>query len=138
MTGFRQMQNLHTYSGGTVRDSHPVFYSPAGLLPHPQALRRNINLRKEYRACGILSIKNRHASIQTVEKALLQFGFFVGSSSHFPPCGVGAHAMTFLTRKNHRRLPVVCVFRYASSFQLATGTFPNFFGKSFLRNRKSV
>ena len=45
MTGFRLMQNLHTYSGGTVRDSHPVFYSPAGLLPPPQALKRNIYLR---------------------------------------------------------------------------------------------
>ena len=56
MTGFRQMQNLHAYSGGTVRDSHPVFYSPAVLLPHPQALKWNINLRKEYHACGVLSI----------------------------------------------------------------------------------
>ena len=36
---------LHAYSGGTVRDSHPVFYSPAGLLPRPQALKRNIYLR---------------------------------------------------------------------------------------------
>ena len=42
MTGFRQMQNLHAYSGGTVRDSHPVIYSLAVLLPHPQALKRNI------------------------------------------------------------------------------------------------
>ena len=42
MTGFRQMQNLHAYSGGTVRDSHPVIYSPMELLPHPQALKRNI------------------------------------------------------------------------------------------------
>ena len=48
MTGFRLMQNLHAYSGGTVRDSHPVFYSPAGLLPHPQALKRNIYFREEY------------------------------------------------------------------------------------------
>ena len=42
MTGFRQIENLHAYSGGTVRDSHPVIYSPAGLLPRPQALKRNI------------------------------------------------------------------------------------------------
>ena len=42
MTGFRLMQDLHAYSGGTVRDFHPVFYSPAALLPHPQALKRNI------------------------------------------------------------------------------------------------
>ena len=48
MTGFRLMQNLHTYSGGTVRDSHPVFYSLVVLLPHPQALKRNIYLRKQY------------------------------------------------------------------------------------------
>ena len=46
MTGFRQMQNLHAYSGGTVRDSHPVSYSLAVLLPHPQALKRNIYFMK--------------------------------------------------------------------------------------------
>ncbi len=39
MTGFHQMQNLHAYSGGTVRDSHTIIYSPVGLLPHPQALK---------------------------------------------------------------------------------------------------
>ena len=48
MTGFRLAQHLPTYSGGTVRESHPVFYSPAALLPHPQALKRNIYLRKQY------------------------------------------------------------------------------------------
>ena len=48
MTDFRQVWCLHAYSGGTVRDSHPVFYSPAGLLPHPQALKRNIYLRGQY------------------------------------------------------------------------------------------
>ena len=48
MTGFHQMQNLHAYSGGTVRDSHPVSYSLAVLLPHPQALKRTIHLRKKY------------------------------------------------------------------------------------------
>jgi len=42
MTGFRLAQNLHAYSGGTVRDFHPVSYSPVELLPHPQALKRNI------------------------------------------------------------------------------------------------
>ena len=46
MTGFRQMQNLHAYSGGTVRDSHPVSYSLVVLLPHPQALKRNIHFPK--------------------------------------------------------------------------------------------
>ena len=35
---------LPAYSGGTVRDSHPVPYSPVGLLPLPQALKRNIYL----------------------------------------------------------------------------------------------
>ena len=45
MTDFRQVWCLHAYSGGTVRDSHPVFYSPVGLLPRPQALKRNIYLR---------------------------------------------------------------------------------------------
>ena len=45
MTDFRQVWCLHAYSGGTVRDSHPVFYSPAGLLPRPQALKRNIYLQ---------------------------------------------------------------------------------------------
>ena len=59
MTGFRLMQNLHAYSGGTVRDSHPVFYSPAGLLPRPQALKWNIYLAKEYHYFGVLSIENK-------------------------------------------------------------------------------
>ena len=45
MTDFRQVWCLPAYSGGTVRDSHPVLYSPAVLLPHPQALKRNIYLR---------------------------------------------------------------------------------------------
>ena len=57
MTGFRLMQNLHAYSGGTVRDSHPVFYSPAGLLPHLQALKWNINLLIEYHRFLYLSIE---------------------------------------------------------------------------------
>ena len=48
MTDFRQVWCLHAYSGGTVRDSHPVFYSLAVLLPHPQALKRNIYLRGQY------------------------------------------------------------------------------------------
>jgi len=48
MTDFRQVWCLHAYSGGTVRDSHPVFYSPTGLLPRPQALKRNIYLRPQY------------------------------------------------------------------------------------------
>ena len=43
MTGFRLAQNLHTYSGGTVRDLHPVFYSPVVLLPQPQALNGHIH-----------------------------------------------------------------------------------------------
>ena len=59
MTGFRLMQNLHAYSGGTVRDSHPVFYSPAALLPHLQALKRNIYLYIEYHYDGELSIENK-------------------------------------------------------------------------------
>ena len=48
MTDFRQVWRLHAYSGGTVRDSHPVFYSLAVLLPHPQALKRNIYLQGQY------------------------------------------------------------------------------------------
>ena len=48
MTDFRQVWCLHAYSGGTVRDSHPVFYSPVGLLPRPQALKRNIYLQQQY------------------------------------------------------------------------------------------
>ena len=48
MTDFRQVWCLHAYSGGTVRDSHPVFYSLAVLLPHPQALKRNIYLQGQY------------------------------------------------------------------------------------------
>ena len=68
MTGFHQMQNLHAYSGGTVRDSHPVFYSPAGLLPHLQALKWNINLSIEYHSFLGLSIKkgiNRYGASNT-------------------------------------------------------------------------
>ena len=48
MTGFRLAQNLPAYSGGTVRDLHPVFYSPVGLLPLPQVLKRNIYLQVQY------------------------------------------------------------------------------------------
>ena len=48
MTGFRQMQDLHAYSGGTVRESHPVSYSPAALLPRSQALKQNIYLRTQF------------------------------------------------------------------------------------------
>ena len=48
MTDFRQVWCLHAYSGGTVRDSHPVFYSLVVLLPHPQALKRNIYLQSQY------------------------------------------------------------------------------------------
>ena len=48
MTDFRQVWRLHAYSGGTVRDLHPVFYSLVVLLPHPQALKRNIYLHGQY------------------------------------------------------------------------------------------
>lgn len=40
MTDFRPQQNLHAYSGGTVRDSHTILYSPAELLPLQQALKQ--------------------------------------------------------------------------------------------------
>ena len=66
MTGFRHAQNLLAYSGGTVRDSHPVFYSPAGLLPRPQALKRNINLRDKYTPLS-------HESQSSKEKLSLPF-----------------------------------------------------------------
>ena len=62
MTDFRQVWCLHAYSGGTVRDSHPVFYSPAGLLPHPQALKWNIYLPIVYHLFGYLSIEILPAS----------------------------------------------------------------------------
>ena len=57
MTDFRQVWCLHAYSGGTVRDSHPVFYSPAALLPHPQALKWNIYLYIDYHRFLYLSIE---------------------------------------------------------------------------------
>ena len=57
MTDFRQVWCLHAYSGGTVRDSHPVFYSPAALLPHPQALKWNIYLCIDYHCFLYLSIE---------------------------------------------------------------------------------
>ena len=53
MTDFRQVWCLHAYSGGTVRDSHPVFYSLVVLLPHPQALKRNIYLHSQYTRLGL-------------------------------------------------------------------------------------
>ena len=40
MTGFRRMIFLHAYSGGTVRDFHPILYSPRVLLPHRGHLKR--------------------------------------------------------------------------------------------------
>ena len=52
MTDFRQVWRLHAYSGGTVRDFHPVFYSPTALLPHPQALKWNIYLHGQYTRFG--------------------------------------------------------------------------------------
>jgi len=39
MTDFRLVLILHAHSGGTVRDSHPILYSPMGLLPLPRALK---------------------------------------------------------------------------------------------------
>ena len=56
MTDFRQVWRLHAYSGGTVRDSHPVLYSLVALLPHPQALKRNIYLVIAYHFHKDLSI----------------------------------------------------------------------------------
>ena len=60
MTGFHQMQNLHAYSGGTVRDSHPVSYSLAVLLPHPQALKRNIHFTESiYHEIAFVNYKTK-------------------------------------------------------------------------------
>ena len=47
MTGFHLTQNLHAYSGGTVRDSHTILYSPLGLLPLPQALKHVFTYEKD-------------------------------------------------------------------------------------------
>ena len=63
MTGFRQIENLHAYSGGTVRDSHPVFYSPTGLLPRPQALKRNIYLHGQYTRLGVKSQSQKEKTL---------------------------------------------------------------------------
>ena len=52
MTGFRLTQDLHAYSGGTVRELHPVFYSPGMLLPHPQALKWNIYFLDSIHDCS--------------------------------------------------------------------------------------
>ena len=35
MTDFRQVQRLPPYSGGTVRDSHTILYSPGKATPFP-------------------------------------------------------------------------------------------------------
>ena len=58
MTGFRLAQNLNAYSGGTVRDLHPVFYNPVELLPLPQALKRNINFAASIHD-GLLNVKHK-------------------------------------------------------------------------------
>ena len=68
MTGFRQMQNLHAYSGGTVRDSHPVLYSPVELLPQPQALKWNIYLYIGYHLTKELSITMKEQSCNHYNK----------------------------------------------------------------------
>ena len=39
MTDFRLVLILRAYSGGTVRDLHPILYSPMELLPLPRALK---------------------------------------------------------------------------------------------------
>ena len=39
MTDFRHVFSLLAYSGGTVRDSHPVSYSPRSLKKHYGALK---------------------------------------------------------------------------------------------------
>ena len=72
MTDFRQVWCLHAYSGGTVRDSHPVFYSPAGLLPHPQALKRNIYLRiyDTRLLCNCQSKKEKSVEFNTKRKMI--------------------------------------------------------------------
>ena len=57
MTDFRQMCALRDYSGGTARDLHPVSYSPAELLPLPQALKWNIYFSVEYHSLQLLSIE---------------------------------------------------------------------------------
>ena len=47
MTDFRLVLILHAHSGGTVRDSHPILYSPLGLLPLPQALKHVFTYEKD-------------------------------------------------------------------------------------------
>ena len=82
MTDFRQVWCLHAYSGGTVRDSHPVFYSPVGLLPRPQALKRNIYLRiyDTQLSCGCQSKmkggRYQSTTSKTYLNQLLRFKFF--------------------------------------------------------------
>ena len=44
MTDFRLVRGLHAYSGGTVRDSHPVHYSPLSLMRY----QRHSNLYSIY------------------------------------------------------------------------------------------
>ena len=60
MTGFRLAQSLHAYSGGTVRDLHPVFYSPTGLLLPPQALEQYIHY--QYRIALSVAFVNCYRS----------------------------------------------------------------------------
>ena len=73
---------LHAYSGGTVRDSHPVFYSPAGLLPLPQALKRNIYLRiyDTRLRCNCQSKKGKSIEFDTNRNLIQKKRKIVGST----------------------------------------------------------
>ena len=82
MTDFRLTQNLRTYSGGTVRDSHPVIYSPVELLPLPQALKRDYSLvNKIYTISVSLSTKNHIADV--VVREIIQLIILYRSSNSF-------------------------------------------------------
>ena len=60
MTGFRHVRRLHAYSGGTVRDLHPI---PCSLRSREGTgvLDRFTCTRSEYHIPAPLSIENIHS-----------------------------------------------------------------------------
>ena len=57
MTGFRPAQNLHAYSGGTVRAFHTILYSPGGAVTASPGTETDIHLSTGYQLLPELSRK---------------------------------------------------------------------------------
>ena len=86
MTGFRLAHSLHAYSGGTVRDLHPVPYAPTGLLPPPQALKLVFSFYNTRIAPKVSFVNHRYSCI---------FNFIGSNTPAVPP------EYTFIGRTGH-------------------------------------